>query len=92
MLKKELAHQIVSELHDKKLADKAQENFEKTIQHKKMPEEIQVFTFDIPELNIIDVLIQTKLSSSKSDAKRLIEQGGVWLDGNTISAPNEIEN
>jgi tyrosyl-tRNA synthetase len=89
-VKKELAHQIVSELHDQKSADEAQENFEKTVQHKEMPEEIQVFTFDIPELNIIDVLIHTKLSPSKSEAKRLIEQGGVSVDGKIIKTPNEI--
>lgn len=89
-VKKELAHQIVSELHDQKSADEAQENFEDNVQHKEIPEKIQVFTFDIPELNLIDVLIHTKLVSSKSEAKRLIEQGGISVDGKIIRTPNEI--
>ncbi|MEK7079009.1 MAG: tyrosine--tRNA ligase, partial [Patescibacteria group bacterium] len=42
-LKKRLAHQIVTELHSKKEADKAQENFEKTIQAGEIPAEIPVF-------------------------------------------------
>ena len=89
-VKKELAHTIVSELHSKKAADEAEENFKRTVQNKELPGEIKLYTFDIPELNILDVLIHTGLAESKSGAKRLIEQGGVTIDGNFIKSTDEV--
>ena len=40
--------------------------------------------------SLIDALIYTNLAQSKSDAKRLIEQGGVSIDGKVKSDPSEI--
>ena len=40
--------------------------------------------------SLIDTLIYTNLAQSKSDAKRLIEQGGVSIDGKVKSDPSEI--
>lgn len=89
-IKKELAYTIVSELHSKKAAEEAEENFKRTVQNKELPGEIKLYTFDIPELSIIDVLMRTGLAESKSGAKRLIEQGGVTIDGNCIKSSDEV--
>ncbi len=44
------------------------------------------------ELGIIDILVTSGLCTSKSEARRLIEQGGVSVDGNKVSSVNEVIN
>lgn len=82
-LKKELAFTITSELHGPAAAASAQSNFENTIQSGQLPS-------DLPALapasyNIIDVLVESRLAGSKSVARRLIDQGGVKIDGTPVS-------
>lgn len=78
-LKKQLAHQIVTELHSKADADKAQENFEKTFQKGEIG--------DVEEMaaGSVEDLINNGVISSKSEWKRLVEQGAVELDGQKIT-------
>jgi len=87
-IKKKLANEIVSELHSKENTEKAQEHFEKTVQKKEVPEKIKTYTLKKPEESLIDILTETKLASSKSEAKRLIEQGGVTLNDKKITTSN----
>ena len=84
-IKKELARIIVTELHGEKSAIDAEEDFAKTVQKKELPEDIPVYQYigDGKE-NIIDLLVNTKLAESKSDAKRLVEQGGVSVDNQIV--------
>jgi len=82
-LKKELAFTITSELHGPEAASSAQSNFESTIQSGQLPD-------DLPSLspasyNIIDVLTESHLAGSKSIARRLIDQGGVKVNGTSVS-------
>ncbi len=86
--KKELARQIVKELNGEKEAEDAENNFEKTVQKKETPEKIKIHTLKKSEESLIDILTETKLASSKSEAKRLIEQGGVTLNDKKITNPN----
>lgn len=86
-IKKGLAFEIVKEFHNEESARDAKENFEKTVQKKEAPNKLSIF--QISSLNIVDVLIHTKLASSNSDAKRKIEQGGVSVDGVLIKNKNE---
>ncbi|MEK7186057.1 MAG: tyrosine--tRNA ligase [Patescibacteria group bacterium] len=81
--KKELARQIIKELHGEKDAEDAENNFTKT-------PEAQIVTVGHEKASLIDALIYTNLAQSKSDAKRLIEQGGVSIDGKVKSDPSEI--
>lgn len=83
-IKKELAHQIVKELHSENAANDAQREFEKTVQHKELPVEISELLIT-NGLTVSEVLIEGKFAESKSDAKRLIEQGGVTLNDKKIS-------
>lgn len=79
-LKKKLAFEIVKMIHGEDPANNAQENFQNTVQNKEVP-------LDIPEINtkkgtlILDFLVENSISDSKSGAKRLMEQGGVTIDG-----------
>lgn len=79
--KKKLAYTIVSELHDENSAKSAEKEFESTVQHKEIPTDIPTFQLEHEDFTITDVLIESGMLESKSDAKRVIEQGGVELDG-----------
>lgn len=81
-LKKKLAWQIVSELHDQASADSAQTHFESTFQKGQAPTDIPEIKITSP--NIVDALVETQLATSKSEARRLIEQGGVYFNEEKI--------
>lgn len=82
-VKKELAYQIVKELGSEKEARNAQSNFEKSVQQKQEPDELEEIRFDD------NVPVFHALEGSKSERKRLIEQGGVYLNGQKVTDPNQ---
>lgn len=81
-IKKDLAFEITKELMDVQQAEEAKKSFEKRVQKGEKPEEIPTMiaaeAFENSR-NIIDVLLSTKLAKTKSEAKRLTEQGGVEI-------------
>lgn len=86
-IKKELASQIVKELYDQKSAQKAKEEFEKIVQNKELPKDIlTIFVSD--NITASDLLIEIKFAQSKSEAKRLIDQGGVVLNDIKVIDPS----
>jgi len=81
--KKKLALTITAEIHGKDKAKQAQDEFEKVVQNKQTPSQIP--TFQIKNLkqnpiNILDLLTETKLAASRSEAKRLIKQKAVEIN------------
>lgn len=84
-IKKKLAQHIVSELYGQDESKKAAENFEKVVQKDELPDEIPQYNIKNASQTIIEVLIGTKLISSKSDAKRLIEQGGLEINSKKVN-------
>lgn len=84
-----LAFEIVKIYHGEKEAKKAKEYFEKVFSKKEMPDEIKEVEMEDGK-NIIDFLIKADLASSKSDARRKIEQGGVKIDGETVKDCNLV--
>ncbi len=86
-IKKELAHLIVNELHDKKSADEAQENFEKTVQRKELPTNLPFFT---PASGAsIAGTVSAWGNISASEVKRITHQHGLEVNGKTIDS-NQI--
>ncbi len=81
--KMRLAREIVSLYHGKTAAEKAEEHFKQVFQRGQMPEEMLSFKFLTP-VNLIDLMIQTALASSKNEARRLIQQRGVKINGETV--------
>lgn len=79
-LKKRLAFEIVKMYHSEKEAQKAQEEFEKVFQNRGLPSNIQTISCSSDNLNIIDLMVKNNLASSRSEAKRLIEQGSVDIN------------
>lgn len=88
LLKKALALQIVTELHSEAEAKNAQAYFESTFQQKRVPDDIK--PSESPSFNIIDILVDDKLVSSRSEARRVIMQGGVRINGEKIDDINAI--
>ena len=83
-IKMQLAHQITEEYHGKDGADKAQEEFINVVSNKGIPEDIQEVKIEAGK-NILDLLTELGFASSRGEAKRLIQGGGVKLDGEKIS-------
>ena len=84
-LKKELAYQVTMELLGEEQSKQAQEYFEKVFQKKDIETEIPEKVLDISEINIVDLILALGITDSKSQARRLIEQGAVKLDEKRIS-------
>lgn len=80
-VKARLAKEIVAIYHNKQSAQKAEQEFNRIFKEKKLPSKIKEVKISKKEINILDLLVRTKLTSSKSEAKRLIEQNAVRING-----------
>lgn len=83
-LKKKLAREIVTIYHNAQKADAAGLEFTSIFRNKEIPEDIETKTLAEEEMNIVNLLSTTGLATSKSEARRLIEQGGVKIDGEKV--------
>ena len=81
--KMQLAHEIVGIFYGEAEAKAAEEAFIRLFQHKESPEEMPEFILK-PGASVTDVLLEAGLVSSKSEARRLIDQGGIRLDGEAL--------
>ena len=88
--KKELAITIVAQYHGKDEALNAAGEFEKIFKDKGVPENIQKYAVDKDEIGIVDLLTRSGLCQSKSEARRLVEQGGVSIDNIKVSDINLV--
>jgi tyrosyl-tRNA synthetase len=87
-LKKRLAREIITQLYDQKAAAEAEGHFEKTVQRKEAPEEIALGTKSGKSLQ--DYLVENKLAKSKSEARRLIDQGAVDINGEKVTDARQV--
>lgn len=83
-IKMALAHMITEEYHGKEGADKAQEDFINVVSNKGIPDDIESVKIEA-EKSILDLLVELSFVQSKGEAKRLIQGGGVKIDGEKIS-------
>lgn len=79
-----IARRVVELYHGAKAGAGAEEEFERVHAQGQAPAEISNFQFLISNKNIVDLLVETKLVTSKSEARRAIEQGGVKVDGEVV--------
>lgn len=84
-IKMRLAHLITEEYHGKDGADKAQEDFINVVSNKGIPDDIESVKIESEGVNILDLLVRLNFVQSKGEAKRLIQGGGVKLDGEKVS-------
>jgi tyrosyl-tRNA synthetase len=82
----QLALEIVARFHDKKAATQAHENFLARFSRHEVPEDLPTLELRIPEKTLLigNLLKQAGLVDSTSEAVRLIQQGGLKIDGQKI--------
>lgn len=86
-VKKRLAYEVTKLVHGEEEAEKARASAEAIFAgtgEGSMPE----FQLDATDMGILDVLVNTKLCSSKSEARRLCQQGGIAVDDEKVTDPN----
>lgn len=79
-----LAFEITRFFHGEEAAVRARENFIKVFRKKELPSEIPEIKVKESELSLVDLMVKYANISSKSEARRLISQGGVRLNNTVI--------
>jgi tyrosyl-tRNA synthetase len=87
--KMRLAREIVAQFHGPAAAQEAEEHFVRVFQRRELPAEIPTVTLAGPT-TLADALVEAGLARSKSEARRLIEQGGVQIDGQRATSWEEL--
>ena len=86
-LKKRLARDITGQFYGQEDAITAQEHFERVVQNRQAPDDVAEFAIGPesgPIQDIIGVLVGAGVVSSRSEARRLVEQGAVEVDGQKV--------
>ena len=84
-IKVRLAKEVVAIYHGWKEAERSAHQFDSVFKHKELPSDIKEVIVSFPSSSIADLLIIADFSSSKSEARRLIEHGGVKINGEKIT-------
>jgi tyrosyl-tRNA synthetase len=91
-VKEDLALEILSRYHGRKAAEQAAREFERIFREKGLPEDIEEKAFEVAGVDakiwFPRLLAESGLTRSTSEALRLIEQGGVYLDGARVTDLN----
>lgn len=83
-LKSRLARLLVSDFCGKKEAEKAAQEFDRIFRKKEIPSEIEEIEVQAQGILLIDLLANQDIFPSRAEAKRMMRQGGVYLDGQRI--------
>ncbi|MFN0277848.1 MAG: tyrosine--tRNA ligase [Pyrinomonadaceae bacterium] len=87
-IKVNLAKLIITDFHSASDANAAEDEFNRRFVQKEIPDEIEEKQIATGTYKLSDLLAETGLATSKGEARRLIEQGGVKVDGEKASASN----
>ena len=91
-LKRRLARRLVAMYHGEEAARRAEEAFDKVFRRREVPDEVPEYVLNQDRVWIVRLLTSSGLASSNSEARRLIAQGGVYIDGRRVTDPNlEVE-
>jgi tyrosyl-tRNA synthetase len=96
-LKAQLARTIVSDFWGEEQAQKAEQEFERVFKHKEIPSKIVELKVGIEtetgakaerkvqkKIPLVDLLVERNVFPSRGEAKRMIRQGGLYLDGERV--------
>jgi tyrosyl-tRNA synthetase len=89
LLKKRLAREIVAQFHSHQAAQEAEENFTKVFQKREMPEEATEYAIQpdrLPPALFCKLLVDMGIIVSRQEAKRLIKQGAIEVNGEKVSS------
>ena len=93
-LKSNLAKKIVADFHSTAAAELAEAEFIRRFREHKAPSDVKSLELAVgsPTMRIADLLVATAMVPSKAEARRLVAQGGVRLNGERVGeATTEIE-
>ena len=88
-IKRELARSIVALYHGDAAAIQAEQYFDRVIVNKDAPEDMDEVTLEA-DVSIIDLITSEGLTKSKGDARRMIQQGAVRIDGKKVDEMNFV--
>lgn len=91
--KHELALTIVRMYHGEEAALAARQHFEKTVIKGDIPDDIATFTPHVAEgssIGLLTLITQAGLASSNSEARRMVQQNAVSIDGEKVADPRAI--
>jgi len=88
-IKRNLARTFVRMYHSEKEAQFAEAEFDKIFIKKEVPDNIPEFKIVEDEINIVDLILKVGFSGSKGEAKRLVNQSGVSINGEKVLDPNK---
>ncbi|MGH2567903.1 MAG: tyrosine--tRNA ligase, partial [Bacteroidota bacterium] len=88
--KRRLARALVTMYHDPKAAQRAEEEFDRIFVDKSLPDEVEEYRMTAANGSetVVGLITAAQLAASKSEARRLIEQGGVSIDGERVADLN----
>lgn len=87
VVKEKLAFEIVKRYHGEKAAKAAAQHFENIFSKRQLPDEIAELKVSAKSILPVDLVMATKVIASKSEARRLILQGGFDIDGMAYNNP-----
>ena len=85
--KHDLAYRIVAMYHGEEAARGAREHFQRTVVQKEIPEEIPDVRPDSSPIGLLDLIRVAGLAASNGEARRLVQQGAVQIDGERADDP-----
>lgn len=91
-IKRNLAKKLVEMYHSAEAALEAEKEFDNIFVKKGLPDEIEEFLVEntLKELDILDLIVAVGFAPSKGEARRLVSQGGVTIDGEKIDDIKEV--
>ncbi len=86
-LKKRLAREIVTDFHDTGAAQQAEDYFSSVFQKQLLPDDMPEIKISRGQIDLIEILVSTDMVKSRGEARRLISQNAVQIDGHQIADP-----
>jgi len=89
-IKVDLAKSVVADFHSREIAQQAEDEFVRRFRNKEVPDQIEEasLTADPAGWDLSQLLVSAGLTESKGEARRLIQQGGVSVDGEKQAVVN----
>jgi tyrosyl-tRNA synthetase len=85
-VKVQLAKSIIKDFHSQADADAAEDEFIRRFVKKEAPDDVEETTAAVGTYKLVDLLVESGMISSKGEAKRLIEQGGIRVNGEKVTS------
>jgi tyrosyl-tRNA synthetase len=88
--KMQLAREIVTLYYGEDDAKKAEEEFKTMFQKGGLPDEVEEYKVSESEINIVDLISNSGMVDTKSEGRRMVEQGGVKIDGEKVEKVDDV--